>query len=427
MNYLRMKYFYNQMFNALYSFFFAFVYLLAKLVSPFSAKIRDFFAQRNSIAKDIAHFKKEKGQTVFWFHTASMGEFEQIKPLLEEIKISFPNAKNVVTFFSPSGYDIFKSSPLADTISYLPLDRSKDLKSYLEKIQADALFLIKYEFWPNLLKTVHQRNIPIYSISSTFRKEHLFFKSNSFGMRALLEKVSYFFVLNKASKDLLNKISIKNVEIIGDTRFDRVLANAGSARKHTIIEEFLGDQLCCIAGSTWPEDHALFLPLFQEKMPCKWIIAPHKVEKEAIAQLKRALPIKAAKWTTFNTKKDASKSILIIDCIGVLSTAYGHGDIAYVGGGMGTKGLHNTLEAAVFGLPVIIGKNYHRYPEANLLIQNGGMTSVKSAKEFTDIYHQLITQKELRKKQGMANQNFIKTHQGATEKIISFLKTQFET
>ena len=415
------------MFNALYSFLFAFVYLLAKLASPFSFKIRNFFAQRNSIAKDIAHFKKEEGQTVFWFHTASMGEFEQIKPLLGEIKTCFPNAQSVVTFFSPSGYDIFKSSPLASAVSYLPLDRSKDLKSYLDKIQPDALFLVKYEFWPNLLKMVHQRNISIYSISSTFRKEQLFFKLISFGMRAMLKKVNYFFVLNKASRNLLNKISIKNVEIIGDTRFDRVLANAESTRRHNIIEEFIGDKLCCIAGSTWPEDHALFSPIFQKKMPWKWIIAPHKVEKDSIAQLENTLPMKAAKWTTFNTKKDASKSILIIDCVGVLSTAYGHGDIAYVGGGMGTKGLHNTLEAAVFGIPVIIGKNYLRYPEANLLIQNGGMTSVKSAKEFADIYQQLITQKELRKKQGMANQNFIKTHQGATEKIISFLKTQFNT
>lgn len=422
-----MKYFYNQMFNALYSFLFAFVYLLAKLASPFSFKIRNFFAQRNSIAKDIAHFKKEEGQTVFWFHTASMGEFEQIKPLLGEIKTCFPNAQSVVTFFSPSGYDIFKLSPLASAVSYLPLDRSKDLKSYLDKIQPDALFLVKYEFWPNLLKMVHQRNISIYSISSTFRKEQLFFKLISFGMRAMLKKVNYFFVLNKASRNLLNKISIKNVEIIGDTRFDRVLANAESTRRHNIIEEFIGDKLCCIAGSTWPEDHALFSPIFQKKMPWKWIIAPHKVEKDSIAQLENTLPMKAAKWTTFNTKKDASKSILIIDCVGVLSTAYGHGDIAYVGGGMGTKGLHNTLEAAVFGIPVIIGKNYLRYPEANLLIQNGGMTSVKSAKEFADIYQQLITQKELRKKQGMANQNFIKTHQGATEKIISFLKTQFNT
>lgn len=422
-----MKYFYNQMFNALYSFLFAFAYSLARLISPFSPKVKDFFAQRNSIAKDIAHFKKETGQKVFWFHTASMGEFEQIKPLLEEIKKSFSNAQSVVTFFSPSGYDIFKSTSLANAVSYLPLDRSKDLKNYLNKIQPDALFLVKYEFWPNLLKKVHQRNIPIYSISSTFRKEQLFFKSCNFGMRTLLKKIDHFFVLNQASKNLLHKISINNVDIIGDTRFDRVLANAKSATKHTIIEEFLGDQMCCIAGSTWPEDHALFLSLFKEKMPCKWIIAPHKVEKDAIIQLEHKLPIEAAKWTTFDTKKDASKSILIIDCIGVLSTAYAHGDIAYVGGGMGTKGLHNTLEAAVFGLPVIIGKNYRRYPEANLLIENGGMTSVKSAEEFTDIYQQLITQKELRKKHGMANQNFIKTHQGATEKIISFLKTQFNT
>ena len=162
-------------------------------------------------------------------------------------------------------------------------------------------------------------------------------------------------------------------------------------------------------------------------MPCKWIIAPHKVDKDAIAQLERTLPIPAAKWTTFDSKKDASKSILIIDCIGILSTAYLHGDIAYVGGGMGTKGLHNTLEAAVFGLPVIIGKNYHRYPEANLLIENGGMTSVKSTEEFARHLPATYHEKEWRKKQGMANQNFIKTHQGATEKIISFLKTQFET
>lgn len=422
-----MKYFYQQMFKTLYSFLFAFAYLFAKLIAPFSPKVKAFFAQRKSIVKDIAHFKKKKDQKVFWFHTASMGEFEQIKPLLEEIKKNFPNTKSVVTFFSPSGYDIFKSSPLADAVSYLPLDRSKDLKNYLGKIQPDALFLVKYEFWPMLLKTVNQSNIPIYSISSTFRKEQLFFKSTSFGMRTLLKKVNHFFVLDQASKNLLNKISINNVDIIGDTRFDRVLANAKKATKHPLIEEFIGDQLCCIAGSTWPEDHTLFLPHFDEKMPCKWIIAPHKVEKEAIIQLERTLPIKAAKWTTYDPQKDASKSILIIDCIGVLSTAYKHGDIAYVGGGMGTKGLHNTLEAAVFGLPVIIGKNYHRYPEANLLIQNGGMTSVKSIEEFTAIYLQLLTEKELRKKQGIANQNFIKSHQGATGKIISFLKTQFNT
>ena len=163
-----MKYFYNQMFNALYSFLFAIAYSLARLISPFSSKVKGFLAQRDSIAKDIAHFKKEKGEKVFWFHTASMGEFEQIKPLLEEIKKSFPNTQCVVTFFSPSGYDIFKSSPLANAVSYLPLDRSKDIKNYLNKIQPDALFLVKYEFWPNLLKSVHQRNIPIYSISSVF-------------------------------------------------------------------------------------------------------------------------------------------------------------------------------------------------------------------------------------------------------------------
>ena len=415
------------MFYTLYPLLFELAYGLARLVAPLSSKIKQFLAQRSSIASDIQHFKKEDGQAVFWFHTASMGEFEQIKPLLEEIKTSFPKAQTVVSFFSPSGYDIFKSTPLANAVSYLPLDRLKDIKVYLNKIQPDSLFLVKYEFWPTLLKAVHKRDIPIYSISSTFRKEQLFFKSFSFGMRSLIKKVSHFFVLNQASKDLLNTISINGVDIIGDTRFDRVLANAKGAKKHSIIDDFLGDRLCCIAGSTWPEDHALFLPLFKEEMPCKWIIAPHKVDQASIAELEKTLPIPAAKWTNFDPKRDASKSILIIDCIGVLSTAYAHGDIAYIGGGMGTKGLHNTLEAAVFGLALIIGKNYRRYPEANQLIENGGMTSVRSPEEFAQIYHRLILEKELRKKQGNANQNFIKTHQGATEKIISFLKTQFNT
>jgi len=415
------------MFTTLYSFLYETAYFLARLIAPFSPKVKDFIQQRKSIAKDIAHFKKGTHEKVFWFHTASMGEFEQIKPLLEEIKTSFPKAKAVVSFFSPSGYDIFKSTPLAEVVSYLPLDRSSDLNAYLNTLQPDALFLVKYEFWPNLLKAVQQRNIPIYSISSNFREEQLFFKSFSFGTRSLLKKVNHFFVLNQASKNLLNKIAIQSVDIIGDTRYDRVLSSAQSAVKHTIIEEFLGNQLCFIAGSTWPEDHALFLPLLKENMTFKWIIAPHKVDKTAIAQLEKTLPIKAAKWTTFDKEKDASKSILILDVIGVLATAYGQGDIAYVGGGMGTKGLHNTLEAAVFGLPILIGKNYQRYPEAIQLINNGGMTSVRSAAEFATAYQRLITQEKMRIQQSLANQNFIKTQQGATKKIISFLKTQFNT
>ena len=422
-----MKYFYKQMSYTLYSFLFAIAYFLARLIAPFSTRVKNFLMQRNSIPKDLADFKKGKNQKVFWLHTASMGEFEQIKPLLEDLKTSFPNSQTVVSFFSPSGYDIFKTTPLADAVSYLPLDRSKEIKNYLDIIQPDALFLIKYEFWPNLLKVVYQKNIPIFSISSTFRKEQLFFKPFSFGMRSLLRKVTHFFVLNQNSKNLLNSQGFNQVEVIGDTRFDRVLASAQSVTEHSIIKEFVGDKLCCIAGSTWPEDHALFLPLLKENMPNKWIIAPHKVDKDAIEQLEKTLPISAAKWTNFEAKKDASKSILIIDCIGVLSTAYGQADIAYVGGGMGTKGLHNTLEAAVFSLPVIIGKNYDRYPEANQLIDHGGMTSVRSTEEFKSIYEQLIEQKELRKKQGIANQKFIESHQGATKKIISFLKIQFNT
>ena len=413
------------MFIKLYSFLFEIAYFFARMVSPFIPVVRAFLSQRKSIARDIAHFTKKENQKVFWFHTASMGEFEQIKPLLEEIKKNFPKAQSVVSFFSPSGYEIFKSSSLATTISYLPLDRSKDLNSYLDKIQPDVLLLVKYEFWPNLLHQVHLRNIPIYAISSTFREEQLFFKPFHFGLRTLLRKVNHFFVLNQSSKTLLNHYGFNNVAIAGDTRFDRVLANAKTTVEHPIITTFKEEKLCFIAGSTWPEDLLLFSTLFTTYMPCKWIIAPHKIDAIAIDALEKSLPIAAAKWSTFDPKVDRDKSILIMDCIGVLSSAYAQADLAYVGGGMGNKGLHNILEAAVFGLPIIIGKNYKRYPEANLLIENGGVTSVRSPKEFELIYNQLLSSKTIRIKQGKVNLNMIENHQGATEKIISFLKTQF--
>lgn len=408
----------------IYSFLYELIYLLARGLSPFSKVLNDFFHQRKTIAKDLVHFSVSTTDTVFWVHCASMGEFEQIRPLLEKITKEFPKAKRLVSFFSVSGYQIHKDTPLAEAVCYLPLDRKKDLNEFLNHTHPTALLLVKYEFWPNLLHIVKKRGIPVFSISSNFRPKQVFFHTFSWGTKKLLHQIDHFFVLNKKSKELLASLGISKVTVSGDTRFDRVLETYKAKVKHQKLDHFLNGKKTFVAGSTWPEDHRLICPQCNENSDFKWIIAPHKIDPAAIAQLEKHLKIPFAKWSSYNDKRDGDKNVLILDCIGVLSSAYHYGAIAYIGGGMGKKGLHNTLEAAVFGLPIIIGKHFRNFPEAIDLIKLGGMISVKNPNQFKRLLEKL-SDKDLRKTMGAINHNYIQKAQGASQKIIYFLKKWF--
>jgi len=408
-----------------YSIIYELAYFFSGGLSYFIPKINRFLQQRSTIEASIKAFSKKANHDIFWFHCASMGEFEQIKPLLEAIENELPRTQKIVTFFSESGYAIHKNSHLADLVTYLPLDRKKDMMSFIDHIQPDALFLVKYEFWPNLIQCCVRKKIRLYSISSTFRKEQLFFKRFTLGMKSLLQQVDYFFVLNKDSKEQLKNIHINQVEIIGDTRIDRVLNTAKNLNKHPQLDHFIDKNRCFIAGSTWPEDHQLFSSLPQLCQQTKWIIAPHKVDPSSIKKIENELTVPYTKWSTYEKSKDQNKRVLLLDCIGVLASAYSYANAAYVGGAMGKTGLHNILEATAFGIPVIIGRNYKRYPEANDLIKLGGVKSVTSAQEFELFYNTLKEKPLLEQQMGEINKTYLESNKGATSKIIYFLKTHY--
>jgi 3-deoxy-D-manno-octulosonic-acid transferase len=351
-----------------------------------------------------------------------MGEFEQIKPLLKKIKKSKPVTEFVITFFSESGFSSAKKFPGVKIITYLPFDRKKELNHFIIKIKPKVLLLVKNEFWPNLIGCVHKADIKIFSISSTFRKDQIFFNSFSFGMVSVLRKINYFFVVNEKDKLLLETLNISGVQVTGDTRYDRVLENYNNYENDKQITKFLKNSDNFIIGSSWVEDHKVLLGCCKNNSPLKWIIAPHKIDSKSISNLEKLIPIDYAKWSTFNFESDFDKKVLIVDKIGILSSLYKFSKFAYVGGGMGNRGLHNTLEAAVFGIPVIIGKNFHRYPEVNEMHKLGGFLSISTKKEFKNIWKILTNEKKTCVKMGKMNFDFVRMRAGSTDKIISYLK-----
>ena len=281
--------------------------------------------------------------------------------------------------------------------------------------------LAVYQFWPNLIDCVHNADIKIFSISSTFRKSQLFFNFFSFGMVSVLKKINCFFVVNENDKLLLETLNISSVQVTGDTRFDRVLENYTNYSKDKKITKFLKDSNNFIIGSSWMEDHKVLLSCCENNTPLNWIIAPHKIDSKSILELEKSIPIDFAKWSTFDFESDFHKKVLIVDEIGILSSLYKYSKIAYVGGGMGNKGLHNTLEAAVYGIPIIIGKNFQRYPEALEMEKLGGVLSISTKKEFKDVWMKLTNNEEIRLKMGKTNFDFIRRSIGSSDKIISYL------
>tara|TARA_B100000767_G_C19726671_1_gene519805 strand:- start:361 stop:1545 length:1185 start_codon:yes stop_codon:yes gene_type:complete len=387
----------------------------------FSKKIDHFLSTRNGIIETIKT-KINPSDRVFWFHCASLGEFEQALPLIVSCKKEYPNHKIAITFFSASGFEVQKNYPLADVVTYLPLDRKKSVKKFIEVLRPELLFLIKYEFWPNLIKVLKIQNIPVLSISSIFRQNQLFFKPYGFFMRDLLQKIEFFFVQNEESKKLLASININNTIIIGDTRVDRVLDILSQNNKQKLLEEFIQDQDCFVAGSSWPEDLNLISKVIESSEKLKTIIAPHNVDEKSLQEIESHFSKPIIRWSELSKKTDAESTILLIDCVGILTKVYSYANVAYVGGGMGNKGLHNTLEPAVFGIPVMIGKNYKNYQEAMDLVALGGIISVDSSFNFYKEFSRVMKDKKLQKQMGITNLKYIKSKAGTTFKIMNKLK-----
>lgn len=359
---------------------------------------------------------------ILWFHCASLGEYEQGVPVMEKLKEAYPNHKLLVTFFSPSGYEIKKNSKLADIIVYLPIDTVINSKRFVKMVNPELAVFVKYEFWPNYLKELKKHNIPTILISAVFREDQAFFKWYGGFMRKALQRVDHFFVQDKVSEILMDHERFYNVTISGDTRFDRVSHQIEMDNRVDFITEFVNDRLCVVIGSSWSEDEAVFINYINEAPDdiC-FIIAPHEIKDSGVDSLQKKINKSTIAYSDMDKNDLKTNSVFILNTIGYLSRVFSYADIAYVGGGMGNSGLHNILEPATFGVPIIIGQNFENFREAKQLQKLAGLFSVSSAAEFSDIVNKLVTSKTFRQKTGMIAGHFINSNTGATDIIVNYV------
>ncbi len=399
---------------------------LLPVVGLFSNKLKLFARGRKETFSKLKSEISEDEQ-VIWFHCASLGEYEQGVPVMEELKKKYPEYKLLVTFFSPSGYEIKKNSTLADVIVYLPIDTPANAKRFIQHVQPKLAVFVKYEFWPNFLKVLKSNKIPIVFISTTFREDQAFFKWYGGFMRRALKNIDHFFVQDNVSKTLIEKRGFTNVSLSGDTRFDRVSHQIEMDNHVDFISEFINNRLCIVIGSSWPEDEEVFIDYINNapEEVC-FIVAPHEIKDNRVNTLKN----KINKNTVLYSKKEGVKlkeqQVFVMNTIGYLSRVYSYADIAYVGGAMGSTGLHNILEPATFGIPIVIGKNFDKFREAKQLQKLAGLYSISSKDEFSVIMKKLVNDKRFREKTGMIAGHFINSNTGATNMIVAYLETKME-
>ncbi|MBG26959.1 MAG: 3-deoxy-D-manno-octulosonic acid transferase [Croceibacter sp.] len=363
---------------------------------------------------------------IIWFHVASLGEYEQAVPIINSLKKSHPIHKILVSFFSPSGYEVKKNNSIADVVVSLPLDSIKNAKQFIKLAHPDIAVFIKYEIWPNYLRLLKKEGIPTILASGLFRSSQIYFKPYGGFMKKALRSFDYYFVQDNASKALLQSIGIGQVSVSGDTRFDRVSHQIEMNNTLAFIEEFLDEHLCVVCGSTWPEDDAIlinYINSFKEKKakPVKFIIAPHEIKPEKIKKLKEKLKLPTVMYSNKDASNLKDHQVFIIDTIGLLTKIYSYANIAYVGGAMGTSGLHNILEPATFGVPIVIGCNYEKFPEANRLRQLAGLYSVKNEDDVASIFNKLIYDDSFRETTGLIAEHFINSNTGATKITVDYI------
>jgi 3-deoxy-D-manno-octulosonic-acid transferase len=394
-----------------------------KIIALFNQKIKLGVVGRAKtfkILKDSIH----KNDPVLWFHCASLGEYEQGLPVFKVLRKTYSTHKIVLSFFSPSGYEIRKNTDVADIVVYLPLDTKKNAQQFLDLVHPEFTVFVKYDIWPNLLIELKKRKLRAILISALFRKNQSFFKWYGSKMRKALSAFEHIFVQNESSKFALNSIDFNNVTITGDTRFDRVSDQLNQNNDLDFISEFKHDKSCVVIGSSWPEDDEILVKFINNTVSknVKYIIAPHNIKDSQIHNLVSRLPPKTILFSEKENKNLSEYSVFIIDTIGLLSKIYSYADIAYVGGAMGTTGLHNILEPAVFGIPILIGKNYKKFPEAFQMIKYGGLKSIKNYEELHESLEQLLNDKDLRSQKGQLNLDYIQKNKGAVIQITNYTR-----
>lgn len=396
---------------------------IIKLLALFNSKLKQGAIGRNKTFTKIKKTIKPDDKT-FWFHCASLGEYEQGLPVFEALKTKHPEYKIVLSFFSPSGYEVRKNAKMADVVVYLPLDTSANAKRYLDFVNPDYIIFVKYEIWPNMLLEIKKRQLNAILISAVFRESQSFFKWYGSFMKSSLFAFDHIFTQDENSKKLLEQIGYKSVSVSGDTRFDRVSNQLKTDNSISFIEKFKADKLCVVFGSTWPEDDKLYIDFINNNSngPLKFIIAPHNIKTNYTASLKSQLKAKTINYSEMTEDNLEDYDVFILDTIGYLSKVYSYANIAYVGGGAGTTGLHNILEPAVFGIPILIGKNYDKFPEAKTLINLGGITSIKSSIEFSTALNDLLKSNTLIETHSTINSNYIKKNKGAVIQILDYIR-----
>jgi len=397
-----------------------FVYsAVAYLISPFNHKARLMIRGRKETF-GIVRNKLNRNDNYIWVHCASLGEFEQGRPVIESIRKEMPEKRIILTFFSPSGYEIRKNYPLADIVCYLPSDTPGNAEKFVNLIKPELVIFVKYEFWHNYITAVSKRGIPLLLISAIFREEQPFFRWYGNFFRKILKKFSHVFVQDEKSAELLGKIGIGNVTVAGDTRFDRVLEISTAAKSIPQIESFRGNERLFLAGSSWRPDEEIisrYINEFPDRM--KWVFAPHEIDKENVERIIELFKAKCVRFSEYSEEKKDAR-VMIIDNIGMLSSAYRYAFIAAIGGGFG-KGIHNILEPACWGIPVLFGPNHSKFREAADLISLGGAKSFRNFNEFRSILEALVSDEKLYEESARAAGKYVRENAGATRKIIGWI------
>ena len=404
------------------------------IASLFNEKVRKMWRGEREAFK-ILKQKVDPNAKYIWFHAASLGEFEQGRPLMERIRKDYPQYKILLTFYSPSGYEVRKNYEGADIICYMPVDTRLNAIRFLRLVRPVMAFFIKYEFWSNFLHILKHRNIPTYSVSSIFREDQVFFKWYGRSYAGVLKCFTRFFVQNEESKRLLEGIGITAVDVVGDTRFDRVLQIKEAAKQLPICEAFRTgvassqsadvphhDFKVFVAGSSWPPDENIFIPFFNEHKDWRLLIAPHVIAEEHLKLILSLIKGKKVVCYTQTTPEEAAEAdVLIIDCFGLLSSMYNYGDVAYIGGGFGV-GIHNTLEAAVWNMPVIFGPNNKKFQEAQGLLKSGGGFEINTYEDFSGLMSSLMNDETFLKQAGDKAGTYVAHLAGATDKVLASVK-----
>ncbi|MBL0013803.1 MAG: 3-deoxy-D-manno-octulosonic acid transferase [Flavobacterium sp.] len=408
----------------LYNVLVIFAGFCIKILAIFNSKMRLFVAGRLTVFDTLASNINEEDKTI-WFHAASLGEYEQGLPVMEKMKLLYPKHKIVLTFFSPSGYEVRKNNTVADITVYLPLDTRRNAVKFIDLVHPDMVFFIKYEYWPNYLKVLRSRSTTTYLISGIFRKDQLFFKWYGGFYRKALETFKHFFVQNSSSKDLLLRLGKSNATVSGDTRFDRVAAILEKDNHLDFISEFKNNLLTIVVGSSWPKDEKILVDYINTTShQVKFIIAPHNIKSDQIQELQKTITKKTVLFSEKEGKNLAEYDVFIIDTIGILTKIYSEADIAYVGGGFGNPGVHNLLEPATFGVPIVLGPNYSHFAEATALVNLGGCDVISNENDLKETFDNLIQNTDVRREKGHICSTFVKMNTGALDIILNYISNQ---